>query len=109
MKLVFVTAPSDFAEELVTKVVSENLAACGTVAQGVVSVYRWQGTIERSVEAQIMLKTSNAMASRLIARIAKLHPYDVPEIVAVDAFEVHPAYALWVENSTQTRDDLEEM
>jgi periplasmic divalent cation tolerance protein len=101
MKIVLVTAPKDRAEEIVRRLVDERLAACGTIVPGVTSVYRWKGAVERSEESQIVLKTSGALVGALTARIAALHPYEVPEIVAIEPSFVHVPYASWVEEETR--------
>jgi periplasmic divalent cation tolerance protein len=98
---VLVTAPSAaVAEELVGTLVAERLVACGNIVPGVVSIYRWQGEIQRDEEVLIVLKTAAAATARLMARTRELHPYDVPEIVVLPVADVLPAYAAWVlENS----------
>jgi periplasmic divalent cation tolerance protein len=70
------------------------------VLPGVRSTYRWEGAVERSEEVLLMVKTSDESLAVLMERIAALHPYDVPEIVALDADAVHPPYERWVDDST---------
>jgi periplasmic divalent cation tolerance protein len=101
VKIVFVTAPAKIAEELAAKLVGERLAACGTVIPGAVSVYRWKGAVERAEESQILLKTSDSKLSKLMRRVRELHPYDVPEIVAVAPARVSARYATWVAEATE--------
>jgi periplasmic divalent cation tolerance protein len=100
MKVVFVTAPTDAADALAARLVEDRVAACVGVLPGLRSVYRWKGAVERADEVQLVVKTSDAALPRLFERIAALHPYDVPEIVALDAARVHPPYATWVESET---------
>jgi periplasmic divalent cation tolerance protein len=98
--VVLVTAPSAaVAEELVTTLVQERLAACGNIVPGVVSVYRWQDAVERADEVLIVFKVAAAATSRVMARVRELHPYDVPEIVVLPVADVLPAYAQWVLDS----------
>jgi periplasmic divalent cation tolerance protein len=95
--VVLVTAPSaEVAERLVRSVVEERLAACGNIVPGVVSIYRWEGSVQRDDEVLITFKTSAGAAGRLMSRVHELHPYDVPEIVVLPVASVLPAYGQWV-------------
>jgi periplasmic divalent cation tolerance protein len=99
--VVLVTAPSQqVAEQLAAALVEERLAACGNVVPGVVSIYRWEGAVQREQEVLVVFKTPTALAARLIERVQQLHPYDVPEAVALRSAEVLPSYAAWVADST---------
>jgi periplasmic divalent cation tolerance protein len=95
--VVLVTAPSQaVAEQIVTTIVEERLAACGNIVPGLTSIYRWQEAVERAEELLILFKTTRAMAPRVMARIEALHPYEVPEalVLPVDAGLV--PYLAWV-------------
>ncbi len=100
MKVVLCTAPVEAAESLASSLVGERVAACVNVLQGVRSVYRWEGRVDTADEVLLVIKTSDDSLPALMARVAELHPYDVPEIVALDTCDVHPPYALWVDGST---------
>jgi periplasmic divalent cation tolerance protein len=101
LSVVLVTAPSrQVAEQLVTVAVEERLAACGNIVVGVVSIYRWEGAVQREEEVLIVFKTPAARVARLIARVQELHPYEVPEVVALPVSAVLPAYGAWVADST---------
>jgi periplasmic divalent cation tolerance protein len=101
--VVLVTAPSaQVAELLVRSVVEERLAACGNIVPGVVSIYRWQGAVQRDDEVFITFKTPSAATDRLMRRVQELHPYDVPEIVVLPVADALPAYAQWVVESCST-------
>jgi periplasmic divalent cation tolerance protein len=92
-----VTAPSqDVAERIVTTVVEEQLAACGNIVPGVTSIYRWEGAVQRDSEVLILFKTTRAMLAQLIVRVEDLHPYDVPEVLAVPVVSGLEAYMRWV-------------
>lgn len=92
-----VTAPSqEVAESLVRTVVGERLAACGNIVPGLVSIYRWQGEVQRDDEVLIVFKTPADETGRLMERVRQLHPYDVPEVVVLKVADVLPAYAAWV-------------
>ena len=100
MKIVLCTAPVEAAERLASTLVEERLAACVNVLPGVASIYRWQGKIERADETLLVAKTGDAALPRLMSRIAELHPYATPEIVAVDASRVADSYLAWVDAET---------
>lgn len=87
------------ADRLAAAVVTERLAACAQVTGPVSSTYRWQGAVESASEWYCHLKTSRGRLARLRARIRELHPYEVPEIVAVPIVDGDPAYLRWIEES----------
>ncbi len=84
------------ATRIADALVGERLAACVNVLPGVRSIYRWQGAVERADEALLVIKTVAARVPALSARIAALHPYELPEVVAVEAAAGLPAYLDWV-------------
>jgi periplasmic divalent cation tolerance protein len=92
-------ASSEEAEAIGRTVVEEGLAACINIFGPVRSIYRWQGEIESADEVAAILKTDRSQAEALIARIADLHSYEVPCIVAWPIEQALPSYAQWVEDS----------
>jgi periplasmic divalent cation tolerance protein len=76
--------------------VEEGLAACGQVAGPIGSTYRWEGRVETAAEWYCHLKTSAARLPEALARIRRLHPYEVPEIIAVPIVAGDPDYLRWV-------------
>lgn len=97
MLLVLTSFPeNETAAAAVRTLVEEKLAACGTLLPGARSIYAWQGKIEDASEVVVLLKTRSALYAKLEKRLAKLHPYDVPEIVAWEPGAVHRPYADWV-------------
>lgn len=91
-----VTCPASAASGLVTGLIEERLAACGNIVRGIESIYRWQGAIERAEECLVILKTTAAESGRLVDRIPKLHPYEVPEVLVLPVAAGHAAYLEWV-------------
>lgn len=92
------------ANAIAEALVERRLAACVNLLPGVRSVYRWQGTVERADEVLLVIKSSGARRDALIARIAELHPYDLPEIIALDIAAGLPGYLQWiVDSTTETR------
>jgi periplasmic divalent cation tolerance protein len=95
--VVLATAPSqDAAEQLVTAVVEERLAACGNIVPGVTSIYWWDGAVQRDAEVLIIFKTESSAAPRLMARVAELHPYDVPESLVLPVTAGLAPYLAWI-------------
>jgi periplasmic divalent cation tolerance protein len=100
--VVLVTVPSaESANELAEALVGERLAACVNVVGGVRSIYRWQGAIERDDELLCVCKTTRAAFERLRARVVELHPYDVPEVVALPIEAGHAPYLAWITASVE--------
>jgi len=98
--LCFVTAPSEaVARQLARTVVEERLAACAPVVPGMTSVYRWDGKVNEEPEALILCKTRGEGFERLTKRIVELHPYEVPQVVAVPIEAGYGAYMQWVDEN----------
>ena len=89
-------ADSDQAATVVRTLVDERLAACGTILPGVRSIYRWKDTIEDAGEVMVLLKTTAEQFPVLQDRLLALHPYETPELLALDPDTVSPAYAEWL-------------
>ncbi|MFG2822236.1 divalent-cation tolerance protein CutA [Kitasatospora sp. NPDC048365] len=87
------------ARALAASLVRDRLAACAQVYP-VESVYWWDGEVQNTTEWRIDLKTRADLADRLTARIAELHPYDTPEVVAVPVVAGSPAYLAWLTAET---------
>jgi periplasmic divalent cation tolerance protein len=97
----FCTCPdADSAARLADALVAERLAACVNLLPGLRSVYRWQGTIERSDEILLLIKTTDARLPALSARVLELHPHELPEVVAVEVAGGLSAYLEWVAEQT---------
>ena len=82
--VVFATFPdADYARRIVTQLVEEKLAACGNIVPAVESIYRWEGKVETSAEAMAILKTDYGHFHTMQSRLIELHPYEVPECLAL--------------------------
>ena len=100
--LVFCSCPDPAtAQRLATALVEARLAACVSVLPQVRSVYRWQGAVEQADETLLLAKTAAARLPALVERLEALHPYELPEIVAVEAAAGLPAYLDWVADATR--------
>lgn len=102
VRIVFVTGPERQSLEAIGRsLVEERLAACVNVFSGVSSVYRWEGDVQTDSEAVAMIKTTEDRVPDLRKRIADLHPYEVPEFLAVEVTGGSPAYLNWVRESVR--------
>jgi periplasmic divalent cation tolerance protein len=98
--VVLVTAPSaEEAARLARAVVEEKLAACGNVVPAVRSIYRWEGKICDEQEALLVLKAPARRFPELRDRIVALHPYDVPEVIALRIEDGSERYIDWIVQS----------
>ncbi len=103
VSLILSTCPdADTAQRLARILVEERLAACVSLLPGAVSTYRWQGRVEQAAEVQLLAKTPADRRDALMARLAELHPYELPEILAVETAAGLPAYLDWVTAETRT-------
>ncbi len=87
------------ADRVAAELVGERLAACAQVVGPVTSTYRWEGRVETAEEWYCHLKTTEDRLPALEARIRQLHPYEVPEIIAVPIVAGSPAYLRWIRES----------
>ena len=76
--------------------VGERLAACVNRLPGIRSTYRWQGAVTTDDEELLLIKTSAGRFDALRARLLQLHPYELPELIAVPVELGHTAYLDWV-------------
>jgi periplasmic divalent cation tolerance protein len=88
------------AARIARALVEERLAACVNVLPAVRSVYRWQGRIEDAGEVLILVKTTDARLATLRDRILALHPFELPEVIAVEVAAGLPAYLDWISAET---------
>ena len=95
--LVICTFPdAAVARQIGTALVEKQLAACVNLIPGMESVYRWQGKVESAAEVMAVFKTSAAVFPEFERELAAMHPYEVPEIVAIEPAAVAETYAEWV-------------
>ncbi len=100
--VVLCTCPPARAEEIATALVEQRLAACVNIGGPVRSIYRWQGKVEKEEEELLIIKTTPRRWPGLRDTLARLHPYDVPEIIALPVTDGHPDYLRWAEESLCT-------
>lgn len=96
MYLVICTSPADSSKAIARRLVAESLAACVNILPGVTSMYLWDGKFVEDTEELLVIKTAKATFEAMVARLKEVHPYTVPEIVAVDPATVDAGYLEWV-------------
>lgn len=94
-------ASQDDARALVRQLVTDRLVACGTIVENVLSIYRWQDALEESKEALVVLKTRQDRWEELKSVVRELHPYEVPELIALPVNDGLPAYTGWLSEQTK--------
>jgi periplasmic divalent cation tolerance protein len=87
------------ARQIARRLVEERLAACVQISAQGESIYQWQGKVQQEGEFYLTIKTGRGRRDAVISWLKDHHPYDVPEIVVIEA-EAARAYVEWVENST---------
>lgn len=93
-------ASDDEAVRLVRALLERRLIACGTLVPGARSLYRWQGKIADEHEVLILLKTRSARLETLQAAFGELHPYKVPELLALPVSAGLAKYLDWISGET---------
>ncbi len=102
--VVLITAPKGAqTKRIAHQLVSKRLAACVNVMPSVQSTYWWKGKSETAGESLLMVKTKKALLKKLIAFVQKIHPYTVPEVIAVPIINGHKPYLSWIQRETLTR------
>jgi periplasmic divalent cation tolerance protein len=100
--VVLVTLPADAdAPAFAHALVEARLAACVNLLPVMESVYRWEGRVEVGAERQALIKTSRERLPALWERVRQLHPYDVPEFLALPVVEGSAPYLQWIGESTR--------
>ena len=104
--VVLATFPDEaVAGAVAVALVSEGLVACVNLLPAVRSVYRWQGAVETASEVLAVMKTRAGGVDDVVARVKALHPYEVPEVIALPVVAGLPASLQWVISETTTKTD----
>lgn len=100
--LVLTTVPDAARGETIARaLVDGRLAACVNVCAPMTSLYRWKGVVERDVEHQLVIKTTPDRVAAIEARLAELHPYELPEFLVLPVAHGSAAYVEWVAAETR--------
>jgi periplasmic divalent cation tolerance protein len=96
-QIVLTTCPdAACAERIARALVEEGLAACVNILPSMRSIYKWKGKIEDATEQLLVIKSAVARFPAICDRLRSLHPYELPEIIAVPIVEGLPEYLAWL-------------
>lgn len=95
-RLLLTTCPPAAAAKLAETLVAERLVACVIIMPAGTSVYRWQGEVTRDEECVLMMKTAADRIGALADRIRDIHPFELPEVIAVPVIDGLAPYIEWV-------------
>ncbi len=103
MKVILCNCPVEKAREIATVLVERRLAACVNLLPTVQSLYLWEGKLCDEPEVPLLIKTSEATAPILVDALKALHPYELPEILALEISSTGSSstYIKWVQGSCQ--------
>ena len=90
------------AETIAETLVEKRLAACVNILPGLKSVYRWQGKVENAAELLLLIKTRRGLFEQLSAELARIHSYDVPEVIALPVIAGSADYLGWLEKELKS-------
>ncbi len=97
--VVLITVPVEKGQELADFIVENKLGACVNVVPEVSSVYWWKGKVEKDKEALLVVKTLASKFGQLVEKVKEVHPYTVPEIIALPIVAGNEDYLRWIEES----------
>jgi periplasmic divalent cation tolerance protein len=99
--LVLCTAPTqEVAKKMGDEIVSAKLAACVNIIPGIHSIYRWKGEVCTEPEVLLLIKTVQGHFKALKSKIKEIHPYEVPEIIAITIEAGEREYLNWISSET---------
>ncbi len=100
--LVLCTCPGSItAKQIAQDLVANDVAACVNIIPGLTSYFKWSRKVESDVEYLLLIKTTSANFPAIKKRIKSLHPYELPEIIAVSIEDGLEEYLRWIEDSTK--------
>lgn len=88
------------ADTLAKRLIEDRLAACVNVLAPASSLYRWKGAVESAHEVPVLIKTRLALYGKVESLIREVHPYELPEVLAVPVVRGLPGYLQWVVSET---------
>ncbi|MDX1442919.1 MAG: divalent-cation tolerance protein CutA [Gammaproteobacteria bacterium] len=102
--VVYVTCPNhDSGEAVASALVDQKLVACVNVIDGVTSLFHWEGRVDRDPEVLLVIKTRTNLLQAVEECVAEVHPYDVPEVIALPIIGGSRKYLDWIDESVENR------
>ncbi|NNF66501.1 MAG: divalent-cation tolerance protein CutA [Gammaproteobacteria bacterium] len=99
--LVYCSCPdAETAGRIATALVEQQLAACVSQVPGLISTYRWEGQMQQDAETLLMIKTRKTTYAELEKTLLRMHPYELPEVIAVPVIAGSKPYLAWINNNT---------
>lgn len=95
------TETEEEAERIASHAIEERLAACANIIPGMKSVFRWEGKIQTGEEIILILKSRMDLLGRITDRVAELHSFSCPCIVALPIADGNPEFLQWIEDETR--------
>jgi periplasmic divalent cation tolerance protein len=86
------------------ELVEERLAACVNIFPGMVSIYRWEGAVEKGSEVAMLVKTRKELEPQVLEALAAKHPYTVPALIVFEPNRVAASYLNWLRDQTVSSD-----
>jgi periplasmic divalent cation tolerance protein len=91
------------AGRIADALIEQHLAACVNCLAPMTSVYRWKGAVERATEIPLVIKTTSVRLAEVEEAIRALHPYELPEIIAISIDSGDARYLRWIEDETHSQ------
>lgn len=105
-RIVNITTNTFNSAEHISKIlVTEKLAACCNIIQGITSIYSWNGSIQEEREVMIIAKTHKDKLEQLKSRVKEIHTYEVPEIISMPLVEASSEYLEWLAGTIKETND----
>lgn len=95
------TDSSDSAQRIGQSLVNKKLVACCNIVSNIKSIFRWKGKIDKSDEVLLILKTKKDVFQKVVQEVRNLHPYEVPEIIALPIVYGNKDYLGWIEKEVE--------
>jgi len=103
-QIIFCTCPDQqTAKQIAESLIRDKSAACVNIIPGITSVYQWQGKIESAQEHLLLIKSRVEKYSTIESKIKQIHPYELPEIIAVPIERGLPEYLQWIDSCLSTK------
>jgi periplasmic divalent cation tolerance protein len=99
--VVLVTCLEEQAQEIASALVEQRKAACVNIIKGVISIFRWRGTLESDRESLLVIKSRASLLDEIIALVKQVHSYDVPEIIALPIIGGNKEYLDWIDSEVE--------
>lgn len=98
--IVLVTAPRiKEARDIAAALIKKKLVACVNIVEGVESLFRWQGKVDKAKEALLVIKSRKDKLPKIIKLVKSMHSYDLPEIIALPIIGGEEKYLRWIDES----------